>query len=54
MFTADEKTHILKAIRLVYTASILIVHSTAFGSVTFATVIWMNILQRKIVIDLEL
>ena len=54
MFTADEKTHILKAIRLVYTASILIVHSTAFGSVTCATVIWLHILQPKIAIDLKL
>ena len=54
MFTADEKTHILKAIRLVYTASILIVHSTAFGSVTCATVIWLHILQPKIVIGFKL
>ena len=39
---------------LEYTANILTVLSTAFGSVTCATVIWMHILQPKIAIDLKL
>ena len=37
-----------------YTANILTVLSTAFGSVTCATVIWLHILQPKIAIDLKL
>ena len=39
---------------VVYTANILTVLSTAFGSVTCATVIWLHILQPKIAIDLKL
>ena len=38
----------------IYTANILTVLSTAFGSVTCATVIWLYILQPKIAIDLKL
>ena len=38
----------------VYNANILTVLSTAFGSVTCATVIWLYILQAKIAIDLKL
>ena len=37
-----------------YTANILTVLGTAFGSVTCATVIWLCILQSKIAIDLIL
>ena len=37
-----------------YTANILTVLSTAFGSVTCATAIWLYILQPKIAIDLKL
>ena len=37
-----------------YTANILTVLSTAFGSVTYATVIWLCISQPKIAIDLKL
>ena len=37
-----------------YTANILTVLSTAFGSVTCATLIWLHILQPKIAIDLKL
>ena len=37
-----------------YTANILTVFSTAFGSVTCATVIWLYILQPEIAIDLIL
>ena len=37
-----------------YTANILTVLSTDFGSVTCATVIWLHILQPKIAIDLKL
>ena len=37
-----------------YTANILTVLNTAFGSVTYATVIWLHILQSKIAIDLKL
>ena len=37
-----------------YTANILTVPSTAFGSVTCATVIWLHILQPEIAIDLKL
>ena len=37
-----------------YTANILTVLSTAFGSVTCATVIWLYISQPKIAIDLKL
>ena len=37
-----------------YTANILTVLSTAFGSVTCAIVIWLHILQPKIAIDLKL
>ena len=37
-----------------HTANILTVISTAFGSVTCATVIWLCILQPKIAIDLKL
>ena len=40
--------------RIQYTANILTVLSTAFGSVTCATVIWLYILQPKIAIDLKL
>ena len=36
------------------TANILTVLSTAFGSVTCATVIWLYLLQPKIAIDLKL
>ena len=36
-----------------YTANILTVLSTAFGSVTCATAIWLYILQPKIAIDLK-
>ena len=36
------------------TANILTVLSTAFGSVTFLTVIWLCILPPKIAIDLKL
>ena len=36
-----------------YTANILTVLSTAFGSVTCATVIWLYVLQPKIAIDLK-
>ena len=38
----------------IHTANILTVFSTAFGSVTCATVIWLYILQPKIAIDLKL
>ena len=37
-----------------YTANILTVLSTAFGSVTWATVIWLHISQSKIAIDIKL
>ena len=37
-----------------HTANILTVLSTAFGSVTFRTVIWLCVLQPKIAIDLKL
>ena len=37
-----------------YTANILTVLSTAFGSVTFPTVIWLCMLQPKTAIDLKL
>ena len=37
-----------------YTANILTVLSTAFGSVTCATVIWLHILQPKMAINLKL
>ena len=37
-----------------YTANILTVLSTAFGSVTFPTVIWLCILPSKTAIDLKL
>ena len=37
-----------------YTANILTVLSTAFGSVTCATVIWLHILKPKIAIDFKL
>ena len=37
-----------------YTANISNVLSTAFGSVTFATVIWLHILHSKIAIDFKL
>ena len=38
----------------IYTANILTLISTAFGSVTCATVIWLYTLQPKIAIDLKL
>jgi len=38
----------------VYTANILTVLSTAFGSVTFPTVIWLHILQPNIALSLKL
>ena len=41
-------------INVAYTANILTVLSTAFGSFTCATVIWLHILQPKIAIDLKL
>ena len=41
-------------IQVLYTANILTVLSTAFGSVTCATAIWLYILQPKIAIDLKL
>ena len=37
-----------------YTANILKVVSTAFGSVTFPTVLWLCMLQPKTAIDLKL
>ena len=37
-----------------YTANILTVLSTAFGSVTCATVIWLHTLQPKIAIEIKL
>ena len=37
-----------------YAANILTVLSTSFGSVTCATVIWLHILQPKIVIKFKL
>ena len=37
-----------------YTANILTVLSTAFGSVTFPTVIWLHILQPNIALSLKL
>ena len=37
-----------------HTANILTVLSTAFGSVTYATVIWLHKLQLKIAIDFKL
>ena len=37
-----------------YTANILTVLCTAFGSVTCATLIWLHILQPKIAIDFKL
>ena len=37
-----------------YTANILTVLSTAFGSVAFPTVIWLCMLQPKTAIDLKL
>ena len=37
-----------------YTANILTVLSTAFGSVTFPTVIWLCMLQSKTAIDHKL
>ena len=39
---------------LCYTANILTVLSTAFGSVTFPTVIWLHILQPNIALSLKL
>ena len=40
--------------KMYYTVNISTVLSTAFGSVTRATVIWLHILQPKIAIDLKL
>ena len=40
--------------RLAYTANILTVLSTAFGSVTFPTVIWLYIVQSKTLFNLKL
>ena len=37
-----------------YTANISTVLSTAFGSVTCASVIWLHVLQPKIAIDIKL
>ena len=37
-----------------YTANILTVHSTAFGSVACATVIFLHISKSKIAIDIKL
>ena len=37
-----------------YTANVLTVLNTAFGSVTYATVIWLYLLHPKIAIDLKL
>ena len=37
-----------------HTANILTVLSTAFGSVTFPTVIWLHILQPNIALSLKL
>ena len=39
---------------MTYTANILTVLTTAFGSITFPTVIWLCMLQSKAAIDLEL
>ena len=39
---------------LMYTANIMAVLSTAFGSVTFPTVILLSMLQPKTAIDLKL
>ena len=44
----------MKASSITYTANIFTVLSTAFGSVTCATVIYLYILQPKIAIDLKL
>ena len=47
--------HGLKLIKSrICTANIFAMLSTAFGSVTFASVIWLYILQPKIAIDLKL
>ena len=45
---------ILMARDIMYTANILTVLSTAFGSVTFPTVIWLCMLLPKTAIDLKL
>ena len=45
---------LLKIYGSTYTANILTVLSTAFGSVTFPTVIWLYIVQSKTVFDLKL
>ena len=50
--TIDRK-HLTDLIHL-YTANILTVLSTAFGSVTFPTVIWLHILQPNIALSLKL
>ena len=39
---------------IIYTANILTVLSTAFGSVTFSTALWLCRLQVKALIDLKL
>ena len=44
----------MKQMMIFHTANIVNVLSTAFGSVTCATVIWLHILQPKIVNDLKL
>ena len=49
LFSDYDSTSVYK-----YTANILTVLSTAFGSVTCATAIWLYILQPKIAIDLKL
>ena len=41
-------------IKVTYTANILTVLSTTFGSVTFPTVIWLHILQPNIALSLKL
>ena len=48
----NDIAEFLSKIEISYTANILTVVSTAFGSVTCARVIWLYILQPKIAIDL--
>ena len=50
----QSEMHSQGVVQSSHTANILTVLSTAFGSVTCATVIWLHILKPKIAIDLKL
>ena len=49
-----EKSNGAENFAIIYSANILTLLSTAFGSVAFATMIWLNILQPKIAVYLKL